>query len=241
MALKRLENVAETTPSVRKEMIPEFKVDGTLISRFNAAVERAKDAATTQGELRAKILQRSLQHLFEFNIANSTSPATSIKLIQDNPEPEAPRKGLLPDKPVVGDGEAVRISFQNKYSAADPDSADDVFASLLKQTRSKKTVNDFVQETVTASFDSKVFNVGENGAFSPKVFAAYEAVIEAVTKTLVVQGLLPQGMKSPLGTAKKVLPLSTFHAERWDVFPTADAQEQLFEVLPNVVTITPVK
>jgi hypothetical protein len=239
MALKRLTSVAETAaPSKSKDETPLAKIAGRSVSRFIKATAEYKAAEATQKEERAKLLKLGLAALFEFNVTNPTNPATSIQLMQENEK-------IGEGEPVAGDGEVVRLTFQNRYSAADADTADNLFADLLEgynkeNPKGKKSINDFMQETVTAGFDSSVFMTGEKKEFNQKIFDAYLAGITKVTEDLVKRGLLPAGTKVPLATTKKVLPLANFHADRWTVFPAAELQEQLHDVVSTTVTLTPV-
>jgi len=244
MALKRLSSVAETAPKASKDEAALVKIPGRIVARFNAATAAFKDAEADQKEQRAKLLALGLKALFEYNVAHPTAPATTVKLLQENPKPEDADADY---KPVDGDGEVARLTFQNRYSACDADTADHLFEDLLKDVNADRkkddrlSINNFMQETVTATFDSKVFLTGENGEFTQKIFDTYLAAIQKATDDLIKKKLLPEGTKVPLSTSKKVLPLENFHTERWSQFGSAEQQQELFEVVSNTVTITPVK
>ena len=76
---------------------------------------------------------------------------------------------------------------------------------------------------------------------SPPVEVVFaDPPIEAATTELIKKKMLPEGTKVPLAVGKKVLPLANFHTERWTSFPSTVMQEQLFEVVSNTVTLTPV-
>lgn len=243
MALKRLNKVEETAPATKAGEIPVVKVSGRSVARFNRATAELKAQEIIQQEERAKLLKKGLDALFAFNIANPTNPATSVKLMQDQGVAE---EGGEPNPALDGDGDVVRLTFQNRYSASDADTADSLFESLLVETNKdrpkgqKLSINNFMQETVGTTFDSKIFLTGPNGQFDQAIYDAYSEAITRVTADLVKKGKLAEGTKSPLGTTKKVLPLANFHEERWAVFPTVDAQQQLREVVSNTVTLTPV-
>lgn len=242
MALKRLNNVEETVPATKSGEMPVVKVSGRSVARFNRATAELKAQEIIQQEERAKLLKKGLDALYEFNIANPTNPATSVKLVQD----QGVAEGDEPNPGLDGDGDVVRLTFQNRYSASDADTADSLFETLLVETNKdrpkgqKLSINDFMQETVGTSFDSKIFLTGENGQFDQGIYNAYSEAIAKVTADLVKKGKLKEGTKSPLGTTKKVLPLANFHEERWSKFPTVDAQQQIREVVSNTVTLTPV-
>lgn len=244
MALKRLSNVAETAPKTSKDDAVSVEVPGRIIARFNAATAALKDAKADQDEQRAKLLTIGLKKLFENNVSNPSNPATTIKLVQANPKPEDAGDDY---KPVDGDGEVARLTFQNKYSACDADTADHLFEDLLRPANADRkkenrlSINNFMQETVVASFDSKVFLTGDQGEFNQKIFDTYLLAIQKATDELIKKKLLPEGTKVPLATSKKVLPLENFHTARWSQFASADQQQQLFDVVSNTVTITPVK
>jgi hypothetical protein len=239
MALKRLSNVAETAPVKSKDDQPVVKVSGRSVTRFVEATAAFKAAEATQKEERAKLLKLGLAELFKHNVENATSPVTTIKLIQENEVGEG-------EVAIDGDGNVVRLSFQERYSAADANTVDSLFTDLLVESNKdrpkngKLTTNDFMQEVVAASFDSKIFLTGEKSEFTQSIFDAYLEGITKVTADLIKKGVLPVGTKVPLAVTKKVLPLATFHAERWSKFPTVVAQEQISEVVSNTVTLTPV-
>lgn len=243
MALKRLSTIAETAPAAKSGEAPVIKIPGRSVARFVEATAELKEQEAIQKEERAKLLKKAMAELFAYNVANPTNPATSIQLMQDQGKDEATGddKDALP-----GDGNVVRLTFQNRYSACDASTADSLFEDLLAPSNKdrakgeKLSINNFMQETVSASFDSKVFNTGENGEFNQRVFDVYQKAIELATADLIKKKMLPEGTKVPLAVGKKVLPLGNFHAERWTSFPSVGMQEQLFEVVANTVTLTPV-
>jgi len=126
----------------------------------------------------------------------------------------------------VGDAEeVVRVSFQNKYSVADAESVDSVFSEFGKD------INTYAQETIKVAFDSKVFLDAE-GNTRPEVYEAFRTACEAVATKMKVA--------NPLSSKVVVLPKPNFHEDRWTDF-TAEQNARLTEVLPNTVTITPLK
>jgi hypothetical protein len=222
MALKRLDKIAETKPVTAREERPSLVIKSDDVVRFNGAVSDVKDAQAIVDELRIKILGQGVPFLYGHNI---THPGATVKTVE------------VIDKT----GAAVRLTSQAKYSAANPDAAEALFENLgLKHPEAKIDINNFVQEAVTASFDSKIFNDAE-GRFNEKVYSAYAAAVLKVTNDLIAKGVLQTGTVSPLKTTKKVLPLESFDDKRWTTFPDVRDQESIREVLPNTITLTPVK
>ena len=214
MALKRLNKIAETAPKTGKAEKPVFVIDGDDVTKFNKATAALKEAEADQKLARTELLEVGMGLFFQHNHANSASPATSIELVDDN-------------------GNKCRVSFQEKYSAADPAAAEALFDNLGAD------INDYMQETVSAGFDCSVFNAGAEGRFSQDVFNVYDEAIKAATTKLIGKGMLPVGTASPLSTTKKVLPLKTFHAKRFERFNDTENKE-ISLVVKNTVTVTPI-
>jgi hypothetical protein len=221
MALKRLDKIAETKPVVAGSDRPSIRLDGDLVSKFNKAVSDQKDAEARVGEVRTKLLEKGISHLYEHNIGHPTAPVKTIELTDKT-------------------GSAVRLTSQAKYSAANPEAADALFDALaLRHPDIKIDINDYVQEAVTASFDSKIFQ-DSDGRFNEKIYLAFAAAVEKVTKELVAKQALPSGTVSPMKTTKKVVPLGTFDEQRYVLFDAIEEQNSIREVLPNTITLTPV-
>lgn len=221
MALKRQDKIAETKPVVAGSERPSFRLDGDLVSRFNKAVSDQKDAEARAGEVRTKLLEKGICHLYEHNIGHPTAPVKTVELTDKT-------------------GAAVRLTSQAKYSAANPDAADALFDALAKcHPEIKIDINDYVQETVSASFDSKIFQ-DTDGRFNEKIYLAFSEAVERVTKELVTKKILPAGTVSPMKTTKKVVPLGNFDEQRYVLFDKIEEQNSIREVLQNTITLTPV-
>ena len=220
MALKRL-NIAETKPVVAGSDRPSFKIDGDIITKFNKAVSDKKDAEARVEEVRAKLLEKGISHLYGHNIDHPTAPVKTVELTDKN-------------------GSSVRLTSQAKYSAANADAASALFDVLAESHPDLDLdINNYVQETIAASFDNSIFNDSE-GRFSDKIYLAFSAAIEKVTTDLVTKKILPIGTTSPMKTTKKVVPLSTFDEQRYVLFNKVEEQNSIREVLPNTITLTPV-
>jgi len=202
MALKSIAKVVETAKPAGKSDMPEFSIKGNLITRYTEAVAAMKTAEETVKELRPDLLSKGLAHLFQHN-TTTHSAVSSIRLVDDE--------------------SACRLTFQDKYLAANADVVDAVFTAM------KQDINQFVQETIKVSFDSKVF-LGKNGETDVKVYGAFKAAIDATAAKL--------GVASPLSAKAVVLPKPNFTEVRWSKF-NAEQNAQISTVLPNTVTITP--
>jgi len=209
MALKKANvNVQET--AAPKSDIPVINIPGTLVSRFNAADAKAKDAKAALDEVRPEIVSAALCRLLKHNVENPTSTIDSIKLEDTT-------------------GSQVRMSFTSKYKQCDGEAADAAFNALNAQYPDLNAdINDFAQETVAASFDNKVF-LDSNGNFDEAIFAAFSEAMATVAKRF--------NKANPLSTKKVVLPKDSFHTARWTKFANVEQQKALCEALPNTIQV----
>lgn len=222
MALKRTQ-IAETKPATKKEERPLFKLaDKDIVLRFNKAAADLKDAKAVVDELRVKILAKGTEHFYQHNIDHPTAPVKTVELTDAT-------------------GSTLRLTSQAKYSAADANAVEALFENFAsKYPDTKIDVNDYVQETCSASFDNSIFNDAD-GRFSDRIYNVFAEAIEKVTKDLIAKKVLAAGTPSPLKTTKKVVPLSSFDEARYVIFPTVKDQTSILEVLPNTITLTPVE
>jgi hypothetical protein len=220
MALLRNTDIAETKESsTSKGQKPSFLVTGQLAFEFNKAKEAAEAAEAKMKKARTKLLEAGIGHLYQHNIDHPAASVASIELTDVT-------------------GSNVILISQDRYSEANAEAAELLFESLGKKyPDSKIDINDYVQEAVSASFDSTVFNTGPDGQFTKKVFDAYAKAIAAVTTELIKKGDLPENTPSPLKTTKKVLPLDSFHSNRWALFPSVADQNAIRSVLPNTIAV----
>ncbi len=209
-ALKKTKVKTNDTSSKKKSDVAVYAVDGDIVSLYNDAVRRQKEAEAEAKELKPELEEAAQAKLFEHNIYNPTNPSPSIKL-ED------------------AEGEKILYTFQSRYSAADSDVVCDAWDEVCGDK--EVDINEYVQETITATFDSSVFQ-DENGDFSEERYKKFNSAIERAAKAL--------GVENPLGTKKVVKPKKHFHADRWLVFPSPEQQTRLTEALPNTRSFKPV-
>lgn len=204
-----------------KKGIAIVEIDGSLVSDYNSASLRLKQAEDDQQKNRAALLTLGLPLLLERCVANPDAAPASIKL-QDEL------------------GQTVLFTGMNKYGVFDPEKAEPVFAGLGSK------IEDHAQFVATAKFDSNIFlaqegtSAGEAGKFSSKIFKAYQLAIDRVTAQLTRDGLLAPETPSPLHTGQVATVLPTFHTTRWRDFPSVEAQAALFQVVPHTIALKPV-
>jgi hypothetical protein len=221
MALKALKVATNEASSKKKSDIVIVDISGETVTKYNQAVVAQKAAEAAVKELGASLKSCGLPELFSLATTNPDTPPSSIKL----------RDEL---------GGVVRLTSQDRYGVVDPEVVDPVFESLGAD------INDFVQYTVKAAFDSKVFlaqpgtSAGQAGNFSAKVYNAYKGAIDQVTARLIKEGLLLPETPAPLAAEKVATVKPDFHGRRWRAFPQVAQQVQLSEVISNTVTLTPV-
>jgi hypothetical protein len=177
-----------------------------LLTEFNKARAAYKLAESQMKELEPSVKEAGVREWIKVNSANAPGePITSIKLVDLN-------------------GSETRLTGMDKYPIADPEPVEALFDDVLKAD-----ANDFVQFTLKASFDSKVF-LNKNGNFDQRIYDAFKVAIDATAKKL--------GVASPLSTVKVLSPKPDFHKSRWEKFNVVQ-QSQIFKVLPNTITLTP--
>jgi hypothetical protein len=173
----------------------------------------------------------------EFNTAKTTlkEATEAVKLM----EPEVKRLGVTEwikanvgrvgepissIKLVDQRGSVLRLTGQDRYPIVDADPVVELFETGFKQD-----VNEFVQLTLKASFNNEVF-LDKEGNFSESTYNAFNAAIQAVADKLKVQ--------NPLSSKQVLQPKPGFHKNRWTKFNVVQ-QRQLFEVMPNVIALSP--
>jgi hypothetical protein len=213
MPIERLKIKTRIETPKNKDEIPVFEIEGDAVTRYNAASVAMKAAESLMKELKPSISEKSLPELFQMNIDSPSAPLSSIKV-------EDSKDSLL------------RISFTSAYSAADAEQVEAVLESMKGPDGKKIDAGKFVQEIITAKFDSSVF-LDAKGKFD---HAGYNEFKDAIDKVAA-----KRNVPSPLSTSKVVLPLESFHAQRWTVFPTVEQQLKISKVLPNTVQFVPVK
>lgn len=177
-----------------------------LLTEFNKARAAFKQAEAQMKELEPQVKKLGVREWIKMNVDNSPAePITSIKMVDSN-------------------GSETRLTGMDKYPICDAEPVAAVFEEQFG-----KDVNQYVQFTLKASFNSKVF-LNADGDFDQRIYEAFKAAIDATAKKLNVP--------SPLEATKVLQPKPGFHKDRWTEFNVIQ-QTQIHEVLPCTVTLTP--
>lgn len=222
--------VTETEPASKTGDIPIVPVEGDTMKRFNEAKARFKDAEEVIKELQPILHQTAMQYIFDHNCSRAcTNQLTSVKLQDITTDEELPKN----DPKRVVHGEITRVSFTARYNNCNADQVEAVFSTMKG-----RNVNDYVTETLAASFDSKVF-LDADGNFDKKVYDKFRVAIERVATEL---GLKNEdgSVKSPLTTQRVLVTKEGFHEQRFKDF---DVEENfvLAKVLPNTIQCAAVR
>lgn len=196
-----------------KSNTPIVEVDGDIVTRYNAAAAEVEAATAVLTELHPEIIDLARPILFDRNIQNPTDITASIKLEDENEE-------------------RLVYSFKNAYSAADEDAMIAGWDEANEANDEEADLNEYVQEAVSATFNSKVF-LDVNGDFDPKM---YKKFFDAIAK--VAQ---KEGVDNPLVTKTVIKPKPIFHTERYIMFPSEKQQQILTLALPNTEALKPSK
>jgi len=189
--------------------------EAQLLTEFNKARAAFKAAEAQVKDLEPQVKKAGVREWIKANVANSPREVvTSIKLIDAN-------------------GSETRLTGMDKYPMADSTPLAALFEDdgpLSKTNGDEPTdINDYVQFTLRASFNSKVF-LNNAGDFDEKIYLLFKKAIDDVAAKLKVP--------SPIDAVKVLQPKPDFHQKRWGLFNVVQ-QVQLFDVLPNQVTLTP--
>jgi hypothetical protein len=233
--LKRLGSkvkVSSSDETPKKSSVPVVLLDveqGDIVKRYNEAKEAADRAAETMNELRPQIVEAAKEHIFENNCApGCLNPLTSVKLQELLENPNDPES-----EPVRG--ELIRVSFTSRYNTADAEFVDAMFKQFKGR---KRNINDYVTETLTASFDSTVW-LDEDGNFNQAVYDKFRIAIEKVAKELDLKDAEGR-VKSPLTTKRTVQVKEAFHQRRFTDF-SVEENHSLSDALPNTIQCVPVR
>ena len=213
----------------KKDEIPLYHLDGDTVKQLNAARAAKKEAENTCKLLEPQVRQEAMRVIFDENCSPETfSPLTSVK-IQDMewPTEEDLEAGRKEQKP----GEVCRVSFTSKYNSCDAEQLEAIFDRFKG-----RDINDYVTETMEASFDSKVF-LDANGDFRKDVFEAMRDAVAGVVKKFGVKGEDNQPFKA-LTCKRVVIPKPDFHDRRRTDF-NCEENHLLTKALPNTIQIVP--
>jgi hypothetical protein len=222
-AMNKLTNLpvkAETSSSSQKVPVVKVKND---IQRFNKAVKRFKDLEDMITKLGVVLKEAGIKVIISHNVEDPVQPWTSVKL-EDKVQ------------------ERVTVTFSTRYVNTTEEKANAAFENMKKLDGTPADVNNYVHETLTAKFDSEVFNVKtvvqdpetkletETTTFSEERYNAFQEAIAIVAQRF--------GVESPLTTNRVVKPKPEFGEKRWRLFAVED-QLKLQALLPAVVSLTP--
>jgi hypothetical protein len=231
--LNRLASTVKVTTAEvadKKSEIPIVRFEGETMKKYNDAVAAMKEADGLIKELKPVIHQAAMQHIFTHNCAKTcVQQMTSVKL-QDVTIDEAKDEGD-PERYILG--EVTRVSFTAAYNNC---SAEQVEAAFQKMPG--RDVNDYVGETLAASFDDKVFLDAE-GNFDQKVYDKFRVAVEKVARELGLKNA-DGSVNSPLKTKRVLIVKEEFHEKRFKDFDV-DENFTLAKVLPNTIQCVPVR
>lgn len=212
MALKKLKVKMASAPATKPGEIPTIAIEGDLVKQYVHADAKMKAAKAVMDDLRPEILELGLDEIFKRSVTDPKNPTPTVKLKDD-------------------EDEVLRVQFTKKYGAiADVEAAEELFSGLKGPNGKPVDINDYLQETVQASFNCAVFNDAD-GKFQQDVYDKFRVAIERVAKQLDVP--------CPLETKKVVAALPALHEKRWTTFPSVEAQMALSRICPNTTQIVP--
>jgi hypothetical protein len=196
-----------------------------LVSVYCEAEANLKEATAIVDSLKPMVCNHGVIQIIDHNCSAPHNPWTSVK-IKDVTFPEGEDPG------------AARVSSTVKYKFGSADAVSLVFDALRDkavsagmaedEAKKKYNVNDYIQETVVASFDNKFF-LNKEGDFDQKRYDMVQAALDTVAKKL--------NATNPLTCKTVVLPKPDFHEKRYSNF-TAEENLRIHSVMPNVCSVS---
>lgn len=216
MALKRAAIVETAAPSAKKTKYPEIAHKGVAdLVRLEAVFKEAK---ANLDLAKADISAVGAKAVIKHNCA-AVDPVSSVRLyevVKDESTGEVARSEVM-------------VSFQDRYSQANPEAADALFESMGKD------VNDYVLETAAIKFDNSFF-ITADGEFNKKAFDMVNAAMTKVVDELKKKKIVAETAVSPISCAAMVIPKPDFHARRFKEL-SVDENVAVMEVLKNTVSV----
>jgi len=203
VTLKKLS--LERPATKTKKDIPIIRVEGDQIKEYNKAVADVKEAKEIQDEIKPAVLELGIPEILTINCGDPDNAVASVRLIDDT-------------------GAEAVVSFKDQYRAVSPQAAVDLLVAF-----GVKDVNDYLQEEIVPTFDTKAFYTAD-GKFNAELFVAVRDALQKVSAQFGLAGEL-------IGKDKVVKPNANFHDLRFRRF-SACQNEVLTEVLPNTVSVT---
>jgi hypothetical protein len=191
----------ESTPSVD---IPTLPVDGAIVRVYNEAHKKFKEAEAQMASLEAELKRTGATAIFR---ANTVHMAPALKSV------------ILKD----ATGSSIRVTLANQYPTLKEEAVTHLFEALGAD------VNDYVVQTVKASFDSKVF-LDEDGDFRPEVYKAFDVACKKAALTV--------GVENPLSSSLINVLKPDFDERRYRDFTFA-SQAVIYETAPNKTSLSP--
>lgn len=215
-------DIPETTTST-KSSIPIIPVDGDAVRRFNEASDNAKAAVAVMTELRAELVSKGLEYIFNNNVTHAASPDAQIQSVRlQNVDVEDP-----------DNTETLTVTWSKKALKTVKDKVTAWFATARTKAGKAANINDYAEWEVAAKFDTSIFDDPKTGKFDTLRYQKVLKALDAVTKELKAE-------KNPLSCGKALKPTEAFFAKRWTDFDL-DQNLALVEVLPTQVNLEPVR
>lgn len=206
MPLKKVNTGKPTTAkkAIATVETPTVKLTSSIVHIYNEARRKLKEAEEAMASVEADLKRAGASAVFKVN-SSFNSPALKSVILKDLT------------------GSSIRVTLANQYPALTESAATGLFEAL------DVDVNDYVVQTVKASFDSKVF-LNANGDFRQDVFKTFS--------TACKQAALIVGVENPLTTTIVNTLKPDFDERRYADF-TPEAQVLIYETAPNKTSLTP--
>jgi len=187
-----------------------INVEGDYPSKYNEASAIAKGAEKIMKDYKPAMLPLAVDEIFTQNTTNPNEPIVSVAFRDEKDN-------------------VLRISMTSKYGDVTAEAVQELFKGLKKKDKTEANINDYVERTVEARFDSTVFR-GADGKFDRERYDKIVAALDGVSKEL--------GIVNPLSTQIVVKPFANFSTRRWLDFDKA-TNVQISKVITNQITFTP--
>jgi len=204
----------EAQPKKSKKQVPEFKVSGDIVTRYNEACDQSVRAQLVMEELAPELKDLGRDFVFRHNCQkadDTKAQISSVNLVDD-------------------EGEQCQFTWKRANKVCVPALVEAFFKKVFTRTGKLANVNFYASWKPKAQFDADVFMV--DGKFDQE---RYDAFLDALKDTAA-----KLQVANPLTCTKVFGPTGNFHELRFrDFTPTQNVD--MAEVLPTTEALEPVR
>ena len=218
--LNDIKGIAEKQKKKPAKEVPALIVEDTdLISRYNAAADRAKQAEGVMAEIAPKLTAEGLSYVFSHNCACRTDTKKQIKSVN------------LVEVQDDGTQEVVQFTWSTRAGKIDEEVIKAHFTDLSTIEGKEANPNQYAEWVINAEFDKKAL-LDSKGKFMQARFDRFKKALDEAAAEL--------GIENPLTFNKEFKVTKEANDLRFQQFTPAQNME-LHLVLPTSTSLEPVR